>query len=87
MEENALKKGAALIAKDFKGYIFNNFMVDVFQRKYLDSLPTSAYEKMGANLFDAFLNRYVVNVDPSDIVKCPKITIIICLLCAMPLGD
>jgi hypothetical protein len=80
MEEPALEKEAAAIAKDLKGYIENNFMLDVFQKKMLDRISSDTYKEWGTNISDAFLNRYQIQAEPSARTKkCPeiKITIVI----------
>lgn len=80
MEEAALEKEAALISKDLKGYIEANFMLDVYQQKMIDRIPSDTYKDWGGIISNAFLNRYIIEAQPSARTrKCPeiKVTIVI----------
>ena len=81
LEESALEKECALLAKDLKGYIENNFMLDVFQQKMLDRVPADTFKESGARISDAFLNRYPIEAQSGERVKCPKVTIKFCVFC------
>jgi len=75
LEASALEREAALIAKDLKTYILNNFSVDGFQAKILDRTSSDTFKEMGTAISNAFLNRYTIKAEPSSRVKCPKVTI------------
>ncbi|HKC68542.1 MAG TPA: hypothetical protein VKG26_09940 [Bacteroidia bacterium] len=76
LEEAALEKEAAAIAKDLKTYIQNNFMLDVFQQKLLDRTSADDFKEYGSIISNAFLNRNYITAEPSErAVKCPKIKI------------